>query len=74
VAVRQQADLLVIDVQNAGEPTVEPNGNRGSGAVSGYGLSGMHERVAACGGMLTAGPRPGGGYRVRAVLPLGDAR
>jgi signal transduction histidine kinase len=79
VAVRQQADLLVIDVQNAGEPTVEANGIRngsrnGSVAVSGYGLSGMHERVAACGGMLTAGPRPGGGYRVRAVLPLGDTR
>ena len=74
VVVRQQADLLVIDVQNDSEPMGEPNGSHnGSTAVSGYGLSGMHERVAACGGMLTTGPRPGGGYRVRAVLPLGDA-
>jgi signal transduction histidine kinase len=74
VAVRQQSDLLVIDVQNDSDPTDEANGSgNGSAAVSGYGLSGMHERVAACGGMLTAGPRPEGGYRVRAVLPLGDA-
>lgn len=68
VAVRQQADLLVIDVQNDSELSGDANGN--PTAVPGYGLSGMHERVAACGGMLTTGPRPGGGYRVRAVLPL----
>lgn len=74
VAVRQQADLLVIDVQNDSEATGEVTGEvHGSTPAQGYGLSGMHERVAACGGMLTTGPRPGGGYRVRAVLPLGDA-
>ncbi len=69
VAVRQQADLLVIDVQSDSQPTGELNG---STTASGYGLSGMHERVVACGGLLTTGPRSGGGYRVRAVLPLGD--
>jgi signal transduction histidine kinase len=67
VEVTQQADLLVIDVQNDSEP---PGLLNGSPAASGYGLSGMQERVAACGGLLTTGPRPGGGYRVRAVLPL----
>jgi signal transduction histidine kinase len=67
VAVSQQADLMVIDVQNDSEPTGELDAR----AVPGYGLSGMHERVAACGGLLTTGPRPEGGYRVRAVLPLG---
>jgi signal transduction histidine kinase len=67
VEVTQQADLLVIDVQNDSEPPGQLNG---SPAASGYGLSGMQERVAACGGLLTTGPRPGGGYRVRAVLPL----
>ena len=67
VAVTQQADLLVIDVQNEREPEAAAVGHAGA---PGYGLSGMQERVVACGGLLTTGPQPGGGYRVRAVLPL----
>ena len=40
-------------------------------AGSGFGLVGMRERVAAFDGQLYAGPRPGGGWRVRAVFPVG---
>lgn len=36
---------------------------------SGYGLTGMAERVTAMGGILTAGPAPEGGWRVTASIP-----
>jgi signal transduction histidine kinase len=37
----------------------------------GYGLIGMHERAASVGGRLRAGPRPDGGFEVKAELPVG---
>jgi signal transduction histidine kinase len=40
---------------------------------SGHGLIGMRERVELWGGQLAVGPAPGGGYRVKALLPYGDA-
>ena len=39
---------------------------------TGHGLAGMRERVGLLGGSLRAGPEPGGGFAVRAVLPWGD--
>ena len=58
------------------EITVSDDG-RGAAAVltgteppgAGRGTTGMRERVAMLGGRFSAGPRPGGGFQVRAVIP-----
>ncbi|MGI5349068.1 sensor histidine kinase [Streptomyces sp. CA-250714] len=42
----------------------------GAGSGAGHGLIGMRERVAMYGGELTAAPVPGGGFAVRACIPL----
>ena len=41
-------------------------------AGEGHGIVGMRERAASVGGDLTAGPCAGGGFEVRANLPLGE--
>lgn len=49
----------------------DPGGPQADGHRPGHGLTGMHERVELFGGSLSAGPAPGGGFVVSAVLPLG---
>ena len=61
---------------------IEDNGRGASAELArdggedgfGHGLIGMRERVGMVGGTLDAGPRPGGGFRINAVLPLKPAR
>ena len=64
---------LSVQVEDDGDSPGNGNGpGGGSGtraAGPGLGLLGMRERVAALGGQLQAGPRDGGGFRVRAELP-----
>jgi signal transduction histidine kinase len=70
VRIGYRARDLVIDVTNlAGSP-----GHPGrAGGGSGRGLIGLRERIAIYGGSLETGPRPGGGWRVRATIPLEPA-
>ena len=62
VLVRYGPDDLTVRVDDDGHG----NGN-------GNGIRGMRERVAALGGELTTGPRPGGGFRVQARLPIDES-
>ncbi|MFB7245171.1 two-component sensor histidine kinase [Streptomyces populi] len=57
------------DTEVAVEITDDGRG-RGSGTDTGFGLIGMRERAALLHGEFTAGPRPEGGFRVSARLPL----
>jgi len=55
------------------EVEVTDTGIGGPPAPGGTGIAGMRERATALGGSLLAGPRPGGGFRVHAVLPVPPA-
>ncbi|MDN5853401.1 MAG: sensor histidine kinase [Actinomycetia bacterium] len=67
VTRREGAVLIEVEDDGAhgdGRPALADTG-------SGNGLRGMRERAAAIGGALEAGPRPEGGWRVAASLPVG---
>jgi signal transduction histidine kinase len=63
-----------VDVSSDGQTLTIEVTDRGSGRASlpgsGQGLIGMRERAALLGGTFEAGPRPGGGFRVTARLPM----
>ncbi|MFD7921799.1 sensor histidine kinase [Streptomyces sp. NPDC059740] len=68
VRVDHGRDALTVTVLDDGSAATP-----GPGAAErpgGHGLLGMRERVVALGGVLDAGPRPEGGFRVSARLPL----
>ena len=63
VVVRYVEDGVEVEITDDGPGT---NGSRGEG----HGLVGMRERVALYGGTFAAGPRDGGGFVLRAQLPV----
>ncbi|MEF9884430.1 sensor histidine kinase [Streptomyces sp. P9-A4] len=65
VTVERGEDSLVVEIADDG-----PAKPAGSLAGGGYGIVGMRERAALLGGRFSAGPRPGGGFHVTALLPL----
>lgn len=62
--------LIEDDGRGAQQEVYESGGEDGQG----QGLIGMRERVGMVAGTLDAGPRPGGGFRIGAVLPVKAAR
>jgi signal transduction histidine kinase len=63
VTIRYDVPLMEVRVADDGTAAA-PGGHRG------HGIDGMRERVALHNGNLSAGPSPGGGWLVRAVLRL----
>ncbi|MER5963729.1 sensor histidine kinase [Streptomyces sp. NPDC002057] len=61
--------LVEDDGRGAPQEMYEDGGADGRG----HGLIGMRERIGMVGGTLDAGPRPGGGFRISALLPLKPA-
>ncbi|WP_240506793.1 sensor histidine kinase [Thermoactinospora rubra] len=78
VARHSGADHAALTVGRDGEDLVVRVEDSGPGATftdgTGFGIQGMRERATALGGSLEAGPRPEGGFRVVARLPLVSAR
>jgi signal transduction histidine kinase len=65
-------DAVTIEVTDDGPGLDAADPVWAEATQGGRGLTGMRERVALFGGDLRAGPRPDGGFTVRARLPAGD--
>ena len=83
VALDHGTDVLEVRVTNEGawgassddaaSPRAPAGTGNGSSTEPGRGIVGMRERCGLLGGELTAGPRPCGGFEVKARLPLAPA-
>jgi signal transduction histidine kinase len=78
VRISYSGSALTVRVSDSGQPDGDGRARGaasggaadGAGVGPGYGLAGIAERVASCGGSLTVGPDPAGGFAVTARLPL----
>ena len=68
VTLGYRPDALELTIADSRRTARRPPASPG-----GHGLVGMRERAALFGGTLTAGPRDGHGFEVRASLPYGGA-
>lgn len=71
VTVRRADDGVRVEVSDDGAGKARELTPAGDGVAppGGNGVIGMRERAQVYGGSLEAGPEPGGGWRIRAVLP-----
>ena len=67
ITVQRANGSLMVEVADDGR------GASAAASPNGFGLVGMRERVVAYEGELLAGPRKGGGWRVRATFPVRPA-
>ena len=68
IAIDWAEDLVITVTDDGGREPRDAGTGRADG-TPGRGLLGLRERLALYGGTLAAGPRPGGGWRLRAVMP-----
>jgi signal transduction histidine kinase len=78
VAVRHAPGRVEIEVVDNGKGFESASGRQPEDSDrqtrrSGHGIAGMRERAGLYGGTLEAGPQPGGGFRVAAILPVEEA-
>jgi signal transduction histidine kinase len=74
VTFRYEPGYVTVSVTDTGHGSATAAGPQGTGRMlssrsGGFGLVGMAERVASCGGSLTVGPGQAGGFAVTARLP-----
>ena len=65
VTVSGTGSEVRVDVVDSGDGAVGSSGHGG-----GYGLLGLRERVESLGGRFSAGAGDGGGFAIRATIPL----
>jgi len=70
VRVCYEPDRVRVEVSDDGGPSGAVGDPVLGASGVGHGLIGMRERVNVYDGRLEAGPVPGGGFRVEAILPL----
>jgi signal transduction histidine kinase len=67
VTIAYEPGFVTLSVADSGPHRSDPPAKSGTG----FGLAGIAERVASCGGSLTVGPSPAEGFALTARLPVG---